>query len=231
MDAPLLPRLAAEFLGTFFLVFAGTGAIVVNDHTNAIGHIGISLTFGLVVMMLIYAVGPVSGAHLNPAVSIGLLLAKKLRMVDTTPYLFAQLAGAVLASYLLHMMSIIVVKLGATEPATLTIAGRATVMAWQSFVLEVILTFMLMYTILSVMHSNATVQSLGGIIIGGVIGLEALFAGPISGASMNPARSLAPAFIAARFEYLGIYLVAPTLGAIVAVPIWTCIHQPESTPS
>lgn len=211
-------RLAAELFGTFVLVFAGTGAIVFDSvNPGKIGHVGIALTFGLVVLAMVYAVGSVSGAHLNPAVTIGLWAARRVPGRQVGPFVLAQITGAFAASGLLVAMYPDHPTLGATLPH-----GPA----WHSFVLEVWLTGVLVFVILAVLVADPSVRPLGGVIVGAVIALEALFAGPISGASMNPARSLAPAAVSGRLEHLWVYLAAPLIGAIVAIPACACIQQP-----
>jgi aquaporin NIP len=213
-------RYAAEMLGTFAMVFAGTGAIIVNDVSGgAVTHVGISLTFGLVVMALIYSLGDISGAHFNPAVTTGFWLAGRLSGRTVLPYVVAQAAGALAASVLLRMLFGNRVYLGATLPM-----GSES----QSFVLEAVLTAILMFVILSVSSGPKEVGIAAGIAIGGAIGLDAMFAGPICGASMNPARSLAPALVSGHFTSLWIYLMAPMIGAALAVPCWR-ITRPETT--
>jgi len=214
----------AEVVGTFSLVFAGTGAIVINDVSGgAITHPGIAITFGLIVMAMIYALGDVSGAHLNPAVTIGFLIAGRAQRNTIVPYLIAQLSGAALASLLLKSMFAGHATLGATMPS-----GSA----WQSFVLEVVLTFLLMLVILQVSSGSKETGIMAGIAIGGVVALEAMFAGPICGASMNPARSLAPAIFCGDWAVISrqwIYIIAPILGAILAVPIHHLLRRQPAT--
>ena len=209
MESGLRQPLAAEFFGTFALVFAGTGAIVINGFSGgAVTHPGIACTFGLVVMALCYALGDISGCHLNPAVSVGLVAAGKFSIQRLLPWVLAQCAGAVAASLLLRLMFPDDRLLGATLPA-----GSAM----QSFVLEFLLSWLLMFVILNVSVDTPVKRQFGGLAVGAVVGLEALFAGPVSGASMNPARSLAPALVAGHLQSLWIYLLAPTAGAVFAV--------------
>lgn len=199
----------AELIGTFALVFAGTGAIVINDTTGGgIGHAGIALTFGLVVMAMIYAVGDVSGAHINPAVTIAFWFAGRLPGRQVFPYIFAQVLGGTIASGLLRFLFPAHPTLGTTLPAGSDM---------QSFVLELVLTFLLMFVILSVSTGAKEKGITAGIAIGAVIAFEAMFAGKICGASMNPARSLAPALVSGHLEHLWIYIVAPIAGAALAV--------------
>lgn len=204
-----MKKFFAEILGTFALVFAGTGAIVINDFSGgAITHVGIALTFGLIVLAMVYTVGDVSGAHLNPAVTIGFWAARRMRGREVLPYMASQFIGAILASGLLRSLFPENKLLGATMPA-----GSEM----QSFVLETVLTFFLMLTILNVSTGSKEKGVTAGIAVGSVIALEAMFAGPVSGASMNPARSLAPALVSGHFEHLWIYLIAPPLGAVAAM--------------
>ena len=213
-----MKRLVAEFLGTFGLVFAGTGAIVIDNASHgSVTHVGIALTFGLVVLAMIYTFGDVSGAHLNPAVTTAFAVARRFAWKDVPAYVFAQSAGAFAASVLLRFLFPADVNLGATLPA-----GSQT----QSLVLEVVLTFLLMLVILSVSVGAKEKGITAGIAIGAVIGLEAMFAGPICGASMNPARSLAPAIVSGHIESLWLYVVAPVVGAILAVPACCAFREP-----
>jgi len=212
-------KLFAEFLGTFALVFAGTGAIVIDQVSGGtIGHAGIAITFGLIVLAMIYTFGDVSGAHFNPAVTTAFAAAGRFPWREVPGYLGAQLAGAFAASGVLRFLFPDNQNLGATLPA-----GSAS----QSFILEVILTFLLMLVILSVSTGAKEKGITAGIAIGAVIALEAMFAGPICGASMNPVRSLAPAVVSGNLGALWIYLAAPTLGALLAIPACCAIRADD----
>ena len=215
-----MKRHAAEFIGTFALVFVGTGAIVVNSgFPGTITHVGIALTFGLIVLAMIYAVGDVSGAHLNPAVTLGFCAARRMPWADALPYIASQCVGAFAASGILRLLfPQMPAHLGATLPS-----GSVT----QSFVFEIILTLILMFVVLRVSTGAKEKGITAGIAVGAVITLEALFGGPISGASMNPARSLAPAILSGQLDALWIYIAAPILGALLAVPLCRCVCVEE----
>ncbi|MGO8700204.1 MAG: MIP family channel protein [Limisphaerales bacterium] len=207
----------AEFIGTFALVFAGSGAIVVNETSGgAVTHVGIALTFGLIVVAMIYTFGDISGAHLNPAVTIGFWAARRITSPDVLLYTTAQLAGAISASASLRLLFPQSKLLGATLPAGSDL---------QSFVLEFILTFLLMLTVLNVSTGAKEKGITAGIAVGSVIALEAMFAGPICGASMNPARSFGPALLSGHFEHLWLYLTAPFLGAGLATLACRCVRE------
>lgn len=210
-------KLVAELLGTFALVFAGTGAIIVNDVSGGVvSHIGIALTFGLIVLAMIYSLGDISGAHLNPAVSLGFFFAKRFESKAVWPYVLSQCLGAIAASVLLALMFPSHPTLGATRPSGSPL---------QSFVLECVMTWLLMFVILSVSTGAKEKGVMAGVAIGAVVGLEALFGGPISGASMNPARSIGPAIVSADVTALWIYLAAPVLGAFLAVLSCRSVHE------
>lgn len=197
----------AELIGTFGLVFAGTGAVIINTETGGtVGHVGIGLTFGLIVMTMIYATGHISGAHINPAVTIAFWAARHFPTRLVPVYLVAQLLGAIAASLILRGMFGDVAALGTTLPR----AGDG-----QSFVLEIILTFFLMFVIMAVATDTRAVGQAAALAIGGTVGLEALFAGPISGASMNPARSLAPALVSGTWDSQWLYVAGPIIGALL----------------
>ena len=210
-------KYVAEFIGTFALVFAGTGAIITNDVTHgAVTNTGVALTFGMIVLTMIYAVGDVSGAHFNPAVTLGFFAARRLEAKLILPYVLSQFSGALAASLLLRGLFPQDSTLGATAPA-----GPAL----QSLILEIVLTALLMFVILNVSTGAKERGITAGIAVWSVIALEALFAGPISGASMNPARSFAPALVSQHVAYLWIYLVAPVTGALIAVVGCRCVRK------
>jgi len=212
-----MKKYISELLGTFGLVFAGTGAIIINQVSNgAVTHVGIALTFGLIILAMIYTFGDVSGAHFNPAVTIGFWIARRLEGRFVLPYILSQGTGALLASALLRLLFPENKLLGSTLPA-----GSEM----QSFILEYVLTFFLMLVILNVSTGAKEKGVTAGIAVGAVIGLEAMFAGPICGASMNPARSLAPALVSGHLEHHWLYMAAPILGAISARFACQCVRE------
>jgi aquaporin NIP len=216
-----IQALAAETVATYILVFSGTGAAIVNQDTGgALSPLGVSLVFGLSVMAMIYAVGDISGAHLNPAVTIALWTRRKFPTNEVTPYIFCQLTGAVFASATLRRMFPENALLGATEPS-----GSP----FRAFALESILSFILILVILKVTDADAAKKSLAGIVIGGAVCFEALLGGSISGASMNPARSFGPAILTGRTSWLWIYVFAPLLGAALASAFHRFVLQREET--
>lgn len=210
----------AELLGTFALVFCGTGAIVIDQQSGgAVTHVGVAITFGLIVMAMIYSLGDISGAHMNPAVTIAFSIAKRFQVKQVLPYIISQLIGAFLASAILHYLFPTNETLGSTLPA-----GREM----QSFILELILTFFLMLVIINVATGSKEQGMFAGLAIGSTVLLEAMFAGPVCGASMNPARSIAPAIISGHLEYLWVYILAPVAGAAFAIPVFKILHHKKN---
>ncbi|MCE1188342.1 MAG: aquaporin [Ignavibacteria bacterium] len=211
-----MKKYIVEFIGAFFIVFCGTGAIIVHEaFTNSISQQGIALSFGLTVAVLIYLFSEISGAHFNPAVSIVFWRFKRLSGTNVISYILAQLLGAVSAAFVLHIIFPGNRGLGATQPVGPEI---------QSFLIELLFTFLLMLAILQA-SSSRRIESHTGLIIGGIIFLEALIGGPVSGASMNPARSFGPAVVSGNYHSLWIYLAAPVLGAMSAGQVFSRIHR------
>jgi aquaporin NIP len=201
-------RAAAEGLAAFALVFAGCGAIIANArYHDALGSVGISLVFGLIIMVMVYATGHLSGAHINPSVTIGFTLTRHFSPRDAVAYIAAQLTGATFAALvLLGVWPSKPAHLGTTLP---------TVAAGSAFLYEAILTAFLMFVIMAVATDTRAVGAAAAIAIGGVIGLDALFGGPVTGASMNPARSFGPALVSGTWTDYWVYIAGPILGAAV----------------
>jgi len=212
--------LLAEAIGTFALVFAGAGAIMVDAETQALGRVGVALTFGLVIMAMIYAVGHISGAHFNPAVTFAFSLTRHFPWNRALGYWLAQLAGAILAALLLRASLGDLADVGATLPS-----GSDG----QAFLWEVVLTFFLMFVIMAVATDTRAVGEAAAIAIGGTVGLDAIFGGPISGASMNPARSIGPALVAGELGSLWLYIAAPLVGAALGALAYQIVRG--ETPS
>ncbi|PWH82746.1 aquaporin [Algibacter marinivivus] len=201
----------SETIGTFAMVFCGCGAMTINEITSgSISHAGVAATWGLIVMAMIYAFGEISGAHFNPAVTIGFAFAKKFAWNKVPKYILAQAVGAIFAAFLLWFLFPGSQFLGETTPAE----GFPP---YKAAILEFILTFFLMVVIINVSTGSKEIGTMAAIAVGGVILLEAMFAGPMTKASMNPIRSIAPALFTGNFQYLWLYISAPILGAITAV--------------
>lgn len=200
-------KLIAEFIGTYMLVFVGTGAIVIENLTGRVTHVGIAISFGLVVTAMIYAFGSISGAHINPAVTLGFWLTGDAKRSTVLPYITVQMIGAAAASLTLWTLFPDLKFYGDTIP-------RGS--DWQSFILEILLTFLLMIVILRIVSGPKENLPLAGLVIGSVVLFEAMFAGPITGASMNPARSFGPALVSGHWHTLWVYLTAPVIGALLA---------------
>lgn len=203
-----MKKYISEFIGTFSMIFCGCGAMVINDFTGgSITHPGVAITWGLIVMSMIYAFGDVSGAHFNPAVTLGFAVAKKFKWIEVPKYVISQLFGALTASYVLLFL-FPESDLGATIP---------TIEPLKVFIIELLLSFFLMLVIINVSTGSKEIGPVAGIAIGSVVLLEAMFAGPLTKASMNPIRSLAPALASGNFSHLWIYLTAPFAGMLLAV--------------
>lgn len=213
----------AEAVGTFCLVFFGCLSIVVEQQTGLLGHGGVAAAFGLVVMAMIYSVGNISGAHLNPAISLGFFFAGRLSLREALAYSVVQLVAAIAAGITLRLLFDEEPQLGATQP------GGSVLM---TFFLEALFTFVLMFVILNVSTGHMEKGIMAGVAVGGMVALLALVGGPLTGASMNPARSLGPGLVSVESNALWLYLVAPIIGAGVAHPFcrWTqgdecCIQE------
>jgi len=219
---PVVRALVAEAIGTFALVFAGCGAIMVEAKTERLGHVGIAVTFGLVIMAMIYATGHISGAHFNPAVTFAFSLTRHFPWSRALGYWGAQLSGALAAALVLRASLGDVAETGATRP--LGSAGQA-------FLWEVVLTFFLMFVIMSVATDTRAVGEAAAIAIGGTVALDALFGGPITGASMNPARSTGPAVVSGNLDTLWIYVAAPLLGAALGALSYQFVRDEDPDPA
>ncbi len=221
MSLENLRALVAEAIGTFALVFAGCGAIMVDAKTHALGHVGVAITFGLVIMFGIYAVGHISGAHFNPSVTFAFALSRHFPWPRAVGYWAAQLVGAIAAAAVLRASLGNIANVGATLPS-----GSQG----QSFLWELVLTFFLMFVIMAVATDTRAVGEAAAIAVGGTVGLDAMFGGPISGASMNPARSTGPALVSGDLHALWLYIVAPICGAALAALAYQFVRGEQSQP-
>ncbi len=217
VNRDLLRRSAAELVGTFALVTAGCGAIMVNAQTGALTHVGVALTFGFIITVMIAATGHISGAHFNPAVTIAFAVTRHFPWREVLYYGVAQTLGAVLGAMSLRLLFGDMARIGATVPA-----GAAL----QSFWLEVLLTAVLMFVIISVATDTKAVGAPAALAIGFTVALDALWGGPISGASMNPARSFGPALIAGIWQDQWIYWLAPVAGAVIGAGLYQWLREP-----
>jgi MIP family channel proteins len=215
-------RCYAEVFGTFALVFTGCGAVIVNDlHGGGLGHLGINIVFGLIVMAMVYSIGNVSGAHINPAVTLGFYFAGRFPANFILPYIASQFAGAILAGVILKFLFPAHPDLGSTSLAVPVGNGVA---------IEILLTFILMYVILNVSTGHKEKGIMAGVAVGGVVTLNALIGGPLTGAAMNPARALGPALASMHLQSIWLYLVAPVVGALLAWPACRLTQGPNCRP-
>jgi aquaporin NIP len=218
----LARSLVAEMIGTFALVFAGAGAVMVDAKTHELGHVGVAITFGLVIMAMIYAVGHISGAHFNGAVTLAFTLTRHFPWPRAVGYWVAQLVGALAAAALLRASLGNIAHVGATLPSG---SDR------QSFLWEVVMSAFLMLVIMAVATDTRAVGEAAAIAIGGTIGLDAMFGGPISGASMNPMRSIGPAFVSGDLHSLWIYILAPVVGAAIGAVLYQFVRGESTAPA
>jgi len=219
---PVIRPIVAEAIGTFALVFAGCGAIMVDAKTHQFGHIGVAISFGLVIMFGIYAVGHISGAHFNPSVTFAFAVSRHFPWSRAVAYWCAQLVGALAAAALLRGSLGNRADVGATLPS-----GSQG----QAFLWELVLTFFLIFVIMAVATDTRAVGEAAAIAIGGTIGLDAMFGGPISGASMNPARSIAPAFVSGNLHALWLYILAPICGASLGALSYQFVRGEQPGPA
>ena len=215
MTPSLWQRAGAECIGTYALVVAGCGAIMVDAQTQALTHVGVAFTFGLIIMVMIAATGHISGAHFNPAVTWAFALTRHFPWREVPVYVGGQLLGGMAAAGTLFGLFGKTAQLGATLPA-----GSVG----QSFTLEIVMTAFLMFVIIAVATDTRAVGPIAALAIGATVGLDALFGGPISGASMNPARSLAPALVAGVWTHQWIYVIAPLIGASIGALLYQLIR-------
>jgi MIP family channel proteins len=224
------PRLAAEAIGTFGLVFLGAGAAAVNAWSNgAVSHTGVSLTFGAVILVAVYALGHISGAHLNPAVTFGFWVARRFPGREVGPYVAAQLAGAIAGAIALQAAVGSFAIFATTRPAIPVLPALGV---------EIVLSFFLMLVVMAVATDSRVAGEVAGLAVGFIVMVDALMGGPLTGASMNPARSFGPALATGQWDAHWIYWVGPMAGMAVAVPTYEYLrrgfshdHRVANTPS
>ncbi|XP_062232786.1 aquaporin NIP1-4-like [Phragmites australis] len=216
-----LQQLLAEFFATFFLIFAGCGVITVNQKNGMATFVGVAVVWGMVVMAMIYAVGHVSGAHINPAVTLGFAVSGRFPWRKVPAYMLVQTVAATVASLMLRLMFG-----GSHEPAPVNLPGGSNI---QSLVLEFIITFYLMFVVMAVATDDRAVGQMAGLAVGGTIMLNVLFAGPVSSASMNPARSIGPALVGSKYKSLWVYIFGPFAGAAAAAWAYGLIRPTDKT--
>ncbi|GAB2287564.1 Aquaporin NIP1-1, variant 2 [Dionaea muscipula] len=216
-NVPFLQKMIAEVVGTYFVVFAGCGAVAVNlDKDKVVTLPGISIVWGLVVMVMVYSVGHISGAHFNPAVTFAFATCRRFPWKQVLPYLICQVLGSTLASGTLRLI------FNGNQAHFLGTSPSGSDV--QSFVVEFIITFFLMFVISGVATDNRAIGELAGLAVGATVLLNVMFAGPISGASMNPARSIGPAIISRHYKGIWIYIVGPMSGAMFGAWIYNLIR-------
>ncbi|XP_039804173.1 aquaporin NIP1-4-like [Panicum virgatum] len=216
-----IQQLIAEFLATFFLIFAGCGVSTVNEKNGMATFPGVAVVWGMTVMAMIYAVGHVSGAHINPAVTVGFAISGRFPWKKVPAYMVVQTVAATAASLMLRLMFG-----GRHEPAPVTAPTGSNM---QSLVLEFIITFYLMFVIMAVATDDRAVGQMAGLAVGGTIMLNALFAGPVSGASMNPARSIGPALVGSKYRALWVYIFGPVAGAAAGAWAYNLVRRTDRT--
>ncbi|HEX8083763.1 MAG TPA: MIP family channel protein [Solirubrobacteraceae bacterium] len=213
-------RSAAEGLAAFALVFAGCGAVVADArYDGALGSVGVALVFGLIIMVMVYATGHLSGAHINPAVTVAFVLSRHFPARDAVAYVGAQCAGGALGA-------LVLVAVWTDQPASLG-ATVPSVGTGSAFVYEAVMTAFLMFVIMAVATDTRAVGAAAAIAIGGTVGLDALFGGPVTGASMNPARSLGPALVVGEWRDFWVYLAGPVAGAALGAFAYQLVRGEE----
>ncbi|XP_039065088.1 aquaporin NIP1-2-like isoform X2 [Hibiscus syriacus] len=220
LSVSFIQKLMAELLGTYFLIFAGCASVVVNVNNEKVVSLpGISIVWGLAVMVLVYSVGHISGAHFNPAVTIAFATCRRFPLRQVPAYILAQVMGSTLAAGTLRLLF--------SGPHDVFAGTSPQGSDLQAFVVEFIITFYLMFIISGVATDNRAIGELAGLAVGATVLLNVMFAGPITGASMNPARSLGPAIVSNHYRGIWIYLTAPTLGAVSGAWVYNMVRYTD----